>query len=71
MKSSRFCSFSPDLRAKNSTLLPWSPYQVVLRINDTSLVPGYAPSYVSSFFCELVLDTELVPVPKYQAVSWT
>ena len=65
------CSRSPEVQAKKTTPLPWSPYQMVLRINDTSLKPGYWPSYVSSFLCELVLKTELVPVPKYHAVNWT
>jgi hypothetical protein len=70
LKSSRFCFFSPEVRANKTTPLPWSPYQMVLRINDTSLKPGHGHSYVSSFLCELVLKTEFVPVPKYHAVSW-
>jgi len=71
LKTSRFCSISPEVQANKTTPLPWSPYQVVLRINDTSLQPEHGTSYVSSFLCELVLKTELVPVPKYHAVSWT
>ena len=71
LKSSRFCSFSPDVRAKKATPLPWSPYQMILRINDTSLQPGFGPSYVSIFLCELVLNTKLVLVPKCHAVRWT
>jgi hypothetical protein len=63
--------FSLEVQTNKSTPLPWSPYQMVLRVNDASLEPGYGPSYVSSFLCELVLNTELVPVTKYHAVSWT
>jgi len=71
LKSSRFCSFSSEVLANKTTPLPWPTYHMVLRMNDTSLQPGYGPSYVSSFLCELVLNTELVPVSKYHAVSWT
>ena len=70
LKPSRFCSFSSDVLSKKTTPLPWSPYHMVLRTNDTSLQPGYGPSSVSSFLCELVLNIKLVPVPKYHAVSW-
>jgi len=56
--------------AKKTTPLPWPTYHMVLRMNDTSLQPGYGPSYVSSFLCGLVLSKKLVPVPKYHAVSW-
>ena len=71
LKRSRLCFFSSEVRTNKTTPLPWSPYQMVLRINDTSLEPGHRPSYVSDFYCELVLNTEHVSVPKYCAVSWT
>ena len=71
LTTSRFCSLSPAVYIIKKMTLPWSPYQMVLRINDTSLKPGHGPSYVSILKCELVLNTELVSVPKYHAVSWT
>jgi len=63
-KNFPFLFFSPDVKANKNTSLPWSPYQIILRINDTSLQPGHGTSYVSSFLCELVLKTELEPCTK-------
>jgi hypothetical protein len=69
VKTSHFCSFSAEVQATKTTPLPWSPYQIILRINDTSLQPGHGTSYVSSFLYELVLKTELVPIPKHRTLS--
>jgi hypothetical protein len=64
-----FCSISSEVEANKNTQLPWSPYQMVLRMNDTSLQPEHGPNYVSSFFVWTVTEKRTVPVPPYSKLD--